>query len=129
MRFWWALSVCVTVVGLLAALVGYDVFVIGPRGASVSETVKSYLSVSAVVASAAATAAGLVTLGPGVGSVFSALFLGTVAGGGVAVLLAVVTGNGPDEGDGFFWLTVASLAVSLLGASVSLIAARRLRPS
>lgn len=127
-RYWWVASTCAAVVVVVAVLIGYELLVVGPQGASAGDMVESHLFVAAVAAVAGATATAFLCLGPGPGTGLIAIFLGTAAGGGVAASLAAVTGNGPDEGDGFLWLMVASLLISLLGAGVATLVATRLRP-
>lgn len=118
MRAGWAAATSASVAVVLAVAIVYELVVLDPQGVGVKEAVQAHLFIALVAATAAGVAAWVRV---------AAVLLGSAAGTGVALLFAFASGNGPDEGDGFFWLTVASLGVSLMAAVVAVLVARRIR--
>lgn len=118
MRTGWTTATGAAVAVVLVVVIAYELVVLGPQGVGVTEAAQSHLFIAAVAVAAAGVAAGVRA---------AAVLLGSVAGTAVAVLLAFASGNGPDEGDGFLWLSVASLAISLVAAVVAVLVARRIR--
>jgi hypothetical protein len=127
-RYRWLLSPSAGVGTVLAALSAY-LLALGPQGTPARDLIEAYLFVAVVAAVAAVTSAVQTGHGRSLGRAAAAVTVGTAAGGVFAMWLAVMTGNGPDEGDGFFWLTAAHVIVSLVAAVAAMLAARRLRRS
>ncbi len=109
-------------VGLvLTALAAYELLVLGPaEGVSARDTAATYLFAGGTAAVAGGVAAAITSQGSGAGLSVVGVFTGTASGTAAAAVLAMATGNGPDEGDGFFWLVVASLVVSAVAAVVAM---------
>lgn len=118
MRAGWAAATSASVAVVLAVAIVYELVVLDPQGVGVTEAVQAHLFIALVAATAAGVAAWVRV---------AAVLLGSAAGTGVALLFAFASGNGPDEGDGFFWLVVGALLVSMVGAVVASVVGARLR--